>query len=192
MKLGQGAQDIFPKTHTLEQASGPTFYTLGFLVALILWAFGLVWLFFASASIARSKSFPFNIGWWGFTFPLGVFSASTCQMGKELPSRFFDILGTVSSVYLAGGWTTPDSFPDTFTVCHSVVDYCQHRDTERSHLGQDILRAVFGGFEGAGGGEGCREGSMSCVDSQLIACEPRLWIQYYININLIHSSLLSF
>lgn len=96
MKLGQCARDIFPKTNTLEQASGSTFYTLGFLVALILWAFGLVWLFFALASIARSKNFPFNIGWWGFTFPTGVFAASTVQMGTELPSKFFNILGTVS------------------------------------------------------------------------------------------------
>lgn len=95
MKLGQAAQEIFPKTQTLEAASGPIFYTMGFMIALILWSFGLVWLFFALASIARSKSFPFNIGWWGFTFPLGVYATSTCQMGKELPSEFFRVLGTV-------------------------------------------------------------------------------------------------
>jgi tellurite resistance protein TehA-like permease len=95
MKLGKSAQTIFAQTHTLEASSGPTFYTLGFLVALILWSFGLVWLFFASASIAKSRSFPFNIGWWGFTFPLGVFATSTCQMGRELPSEFFKVLGTV-------------------------------------------------------------------------------------------------
>lgn len=96
MRLGQRARDIFPITHTLEQSSGPTFYTMGFLIALILWAFGLVWLFFALASIVYSRTFPFNIGWWGFTFPLGVFAASTCQMAKELPSGFFAVLGTVS------------------------------------------------------------------------------------------------
>lgn len=96
MKLGQCAQDIFPLTHTLEQSSGPIFYTFGFLTALILWAFGLVWLFFASASIAYSRTFPFNIGWWGFTFPLGVYAASTVQMANELPSAFFAVLGTVS------------------------------------------------------------------------------------------------
>ncbi|RDK42559.1 hypothetical protein M752DRAFT_251748 [Aspergillus phoenicis ATCC 13157] len=95
MKLGQAAQEIFPKTQTLEAASGPIFYTMGFMIALILWSFGLVWLFFALASIARSKSFPFNIGWWGFTFPLGVYATSTCQMGKELPSEFFRVLGTL-------------------------------------------------------------------------------------------------
>jgi len=96
MKLGQCARDIFPNTRTLEQSSGATFYTLGFQVALILWSFGLVWLFFASASIAYSRTFPFNIGWWGFTFPLGGFAASTVQMGTELPSRFCNVLGTVS------------------------------------------------------------------------------------------------
>lgn len=99
MKLGKSAQTIFAQTHTLEASSGSTFYTLGFLVALILWSFGLVWLFFASASIARCRSFPFNIGWWGFTFPLGVFAASTCQMGRELPSEFFKMLGTVRRSY---------------------------------------------------------------------------------------------
>ncbi|CAL5869231.1 uncharacterized protein PFLUO_LOCUS3459 [Penicillium psychrofluorescens] len=104
MKLGQCAQAIFPQTHTLEQASGPMFYTIGFLVALILWSFGLVWLFFASASIARSRTFPFNIGWWGFTFPLGVFASSTCQLGSELPSRFFDVLGTILSLCVVGLW----------------------------------------------------------------------------------------
>ncbi|KAJ5300461.1 short-chain dehydrogenase [Penicillium atrosanguineum] len=104
MKLGQCARDIFPQTHTLEESSGATFYTLGFLVALILWSSGLVWLFFASASIAYSRSFPFNIGWWGFTFPLGVFATSTVQMGTELPSRFFNILGTILSVFVVVLW----------------------------------------------------------------------------------------
>ncbi|KAJ6018199.1 hypothetical protein N7451_001578 [Penicillium sp. IBT 35674x] len=104
MKLGQCARDIFPKTHTLEEGSGPTFYTLGFLVALILWSFGLVWLFFASASIAHCKKFPFNIGWWGFTFPLGVYAASTTQIGTELPSKFFAVLGTILSLCVVVLW----------------------------------------------------------------------------------------
>ncbi|PIG84386.1 C4-dicarboxylate transporter/malic acid transport protein [Aspergillus arachidicola] len=73
LELGKAARTIFPQAHTLQPSSGDVFYTVGFLVALILWAFALVWLFFALASIVRCKSFPFNIGWWGFTFPLGVF-----------------------------------------------------------------------------------------------------------------------
>ncbi|RAL11934.1 TDT family transporter [Aspergillus homomorphus CBS 101889] len=104
MKLGSAAQTIFPQTHTLESEAGPIFYTMGFLVGLILWAFGLVWLFLAIASIARCRKFPFNIGWWGFTFPLGVFATSTCQLGKELPSSFFRVLGTIVSLCVVVLW----------------------------------------------------------------------------------------
>lgn len=88
---------IFPETLTLQSSannSGEILYILGWLIATIMWGFGLVWLFFAFASITRSK-FPFNMGWWGFTFPLGVFTTSTTQMAKELPSEFFKVLGTV-------------------------------------------------------------------------------------------------
>ncbi|PYH90493.1 sulfite efflux pump SSU1 [Aspergillus ellipticus CBS 707.79] len=104
MKLGQAAQTIFPQTNTLEGSSGATFYTVGFMIALMLWAFALVWLFFASASIAHCKSFPFNIGWWGFTFPLGTFALSSCQLGRELPSRFFSVFGTIVSVCVVVLW----------------------------------------------------------------------------------------
>ncbi|OJJ08631.1 hypothetical protein ASPVEDRAFT_57662 [Aspergillus versicolor CBS 583.65] len=104
MKLGKAAQTIFPETHTLQELSGPTFQAMGFLVGLILWAFGLVWLFFASASIARCKTFPFNIGWWGFTFPIGAYASCTCQIGAELPSAFFRVLGTIISLCVVALW----------------------------------------------------------------------------------------
>ncbi|MCJ1383488.1 Plasma membrane sulfite pump involved in sulfite metabolism [Xylographa soralifera] len=98
MQLGKVAMQLFPITGTLggtKTNAGDTLYVIGWLVALIMWGFGLVWLFFALASISRSK-FPFNMGWWGFTFPLGVFTTSTVTFGKEMPSVFFDVLGTVS------------------------------------------------------------------------------------------------
>lgn len=97
MELGKVAMDIFPKTGTLQTSttnSGDILYVVGWMIAIIMWGFALVWFFFAAESITRSR-FPFNMGWWGFTFPLGVFTASTAQMGKELPSRFFDVLATV-------------------------------------------------------------------------------------------------
>lgn len=97
MLLGKDAMTIFPKTQTLSAAttsSGEILYVVGWLAAVIMWGFGLVWLFFAAASISRNK-FPFNMGWWGFTFPLGVFTVSTTTMGIELPSAFFRVLGTV-------------------------------------------------------------------------------------------------
>ena len=48
----------------------------------------------ALASISRSK-LPFNMGWWGFTFPLGVLTVSVTTIGKETGSRFFLVPGTV-------------------------------------------------------------------------------------------------
>ncbi|KAF5876149.1 putative c4-dicarboxylate transporter malic acid transport protein [Botrytis fragariae] len=107
MQLGKVSLTVFPQTNTLPAipapGPGPIFYTLGFLFALIMWGFGLLWLFFALASISRSR-FPFNMGWWGFTFPLGVFTTSTVMIGAELPSRFFRVLGTIFSVLVTALW----------------------------------------------------------------------------------------
>jgi tellurite resistance protein TehA-like permease len=99
MQLGKDSMDIFPQTHTVMQvqSAGEILYVVGLGLALIMWGFGLVWLFFAVASISRSK-FPFNMGWWGFTFPLGVFTVATTTIAKELPSLFFKVLGTVSAM----------------------------------------------------------------------------------------------
>jgi tellurite resistance protein TehA-like permease len=100
MQLGKVALQVFPQTGTLlGQPSGESLYNFGFIAALIMWGYGLVWLFFAVASLSCSK-FPFNMGWWGFTFPLGVFSISTITFGEEMPSTFFRVLGTVGFAYL--------------------------------------------------------------------------------------------
>ncbi|EEA23542.1 Plasma membrane sulfite pump involved in sulfite metabolism [Talaromyces marneffei ATCC 18224] len=105
-KLGLLMPTVLTKTHngTLPGVAGDIFSTLGFMIALILWGFGLSWLFFALTSIAYTRNFPFNIGWWGFTFPLGVFALSTCQIGRELGSKFFLVLGTIFSVAVVLLW----------------------------------------------------------------------------------------
>lgn len=101
MQLGKVAMQVFPVTKSLSAAAGnagEVLYIVGWLMALIMWGFGLVWFFFALASITRSR-FPFNMGWWGFTFPLGVFTVSTTTIGRELPSTFFLVLGTVRTLF---------------------------------------------------------------------------------------------
>lgn len=98
MKNGLTAQNVFMKTSFFGEGNKnaiATVYVLGIMTALLLWAFGLVWLFFALASIIRCKKFPFNIGWWGFTFPMGAYALATCQIGEEMDSGFFKVLGTV-------------------------------------------------------------------------------------------------
>lgn len=99
MQLGKVAMHVFPKTSTLATPttnSGEVIYVVSWLIATVMWGFALVWMFIAVASLASKRfRFPFAMGWWGFTFPLGVFTTSTTQMGKELPSRFFNVFGTV-------------------------------------------------------------------------------------------------
>ncbi|KAH9877945.1 hypothetical protein J1614_003162 [Plenodomus biglobosus] len=103
MQLGTQAAKVFPVTGTLDPIAGEVLYVVGWAAATVLWGFGLVWLFFAVASIARSK-FPFNMGWWGFTFPIGVFTMSTITMGLELPSAFFRYLGTALAISVMVLW----------------------------------------------------------------------------------------
>lgn len=97
MYLGKVSRENFAQTHVLSEVAGEVVYILGFFVALIMWGFGLVWLVFALATIYKCHPFPFNMGWWGFTFPLGVYAVSTITFGVELPSRFFKVFGIVSA-----------------------------------------------------------------------------------------------
>jgi tellurite resistance protein TehA-like permease len=54
----------------MEQA-GTTFYLVGLLLGIILWGFAVLWFVIAIIMIGTAPSFPFNMGWWGFIFPVG-------------------------------------------------------------------------------------------------------------------------
>ncbi|KAJ4520200.1 Sulfite efflux pump SSU1 [Exophiala dermatitidis] len=109
MNMGRVARDVFPRTGFLPGLSsanmaGDVVYVMGVFVALIMWGFGLCWLVFALATIYLTRPFPFNMGWWGFTFPLGVYAISTMTFGEEMPSSFFKVLGTMLSVAVVLLW----------------------------------------------------------------------------------------
>ena len=93
--LGRISKEVFPRTNTIDPMAGTFVYIAGLFIAIIMWGWGLLWFAFALASIYQSRPFPFNMGWWGFTFPLGVYSVSTMLIGEELPSLFFRVLGTI-------------------------------------------------------------------------------------------------
>lgn len=105
--LGLVSRTVFPQVSLFSSASaiaGEIAFVFGFLVALPLWGFGLAWLLFALFSIHKSRPFPFSMGWWGFTFPLGVFSVSTLEFGIRMSSLFFKVLGTVFSAAVVLLW----------------------------------------------------------------------------------------
>jgi tellurite resistance protein TehA-like permease len=71
--LGKVARHNFPLTGTLSlmPQAGGIFYLIGLILGIILWSFALVWFIVAIIMIATAVSFPFNMGWWGFIFPVG-------------------------------------------------------------------------------------------------------------------------
>ena len=76
-------------------------------LALVIWGFGLVWLILATSSVLdlmRREKIGFNMGWWGFTFPIGVFAVCTTQFGTELDSMAFKVIGTVLSCTVVALW----------------------------------------------------------------------------------------
>ncbi|KAI1621389.1 sulfite efflux pump SSU1 [Exophiala viscosa] len=103
-KLGNVAMRIFALTKTIHPLAGDLAYSLGILLCLIMWGFTLLWLFLAVASIHHCKHFPFNMGWWGFTFPIGTFALSSNALAQEIPSRFFRVIGSITSVCVLVLW----------------------------------------------------------------------------------------
>lgn len=47
---------------------------------------------------------PFNLGWWGFTFPLGVYALTTLKLANVLHLAFFNVVGSVLVAALAWMW----------------------------------------------------------------------------------------
>ena len=81
---------------------------IGVIGGLVLWGYGAWWLVMASAitlSYVR-QGLPFNMGWWGFTFPLGVYTLATLSLGAQTGMGFFTVLGGVFVIALVGFWIT--------------------------------------------------------------------------------------
>ena len=116
LTLGNADAAVFPeRLHALAQFA----QTGGVLVALVLWGFGLWWMAMAILFTLRylREGLPFNMGWWGFTFPLGVFSAATFLLAGKTGFWVFSPLATGFTVLLAFFWILVawKSFPGLWT-----------------------------------------------------------------------------
>ena len=87
--LGKVARHNFRFTDTLTTLpqAGETFYLMGLLLGLVLWGFAMIWFIIAIIMIATSGPFPFNMGWWGFIFPVGESCKLTLQVATLIHSR---------------------------------------------------------------------------------------------------------
>lgn len=104
IQMGSAARRILGDKYI--QGLGDTAYGTGFIAAIMLWGYGLWYLIVAvfSVSITVKQKIPFNMGWWGLTFPLGVFTAATISIGTILDSMFFLVLGAIFVCILVVIW----------------------------------------------------------------------------------------
>ncbi|OLY77572.1 Sulfite efflux pump SSU1 [Smittium mucronatum] len=118
--LGQGSFGILNMGITstkLFNATGKEFVPVdmiskvaeagGTLMGLVIWGFGIFWLSMAVACVIYGlahNEVKFNIGWWGLTFPLGVFISSTNTLATLLQNRGFKIFGAVLTISLTILW----------------------------------------------------------------------------------------
>jgi len=79
---------------------------VGLIGAILLWGYGVWW--FAMAVLVTLKylreGLPFNMGCWGYTFPLGVYTLATLRLHMMLPIGAFSIFGGMLVVALATFW----------------------------------------------------------------------------------------
>ncbi len=85
---------------------GNTARGIGVIGGLLLWGYGLWWM--ASAILITMRylrdGLPFNLGWWGYTFPLGVYAVATLRLSLLLPIHAFAVFGAVLVAALALLW----------------------------------------------------------------------------------------
>jgi C4-dicarboxylate transporter/malic acid transport protein len=79
---------------------------LGVLAGLTLWGFGLWWLLLATLITVRyfRAGVPFNLGWWGYTFPLGVYALATLKLAATLHLAVFSGFGAALVAALVVLW----------------------------------------------------------------------------------------
>ncbi|WP_431093079.1 TDT family transporter [Pseudomonas brassicacearum] len=79
---------------------------LGLVAGITLWGLGLWWMLMALLITARylRAGIPFNLGWWGFTFPLGVYALTTLKLADLLGLVFFSVFGAVLVAMLVVMW----------------------------------------------------------------------------------------
>ena len=89
----------------LEQL-GMFFKNAGIVASFILLGFGVWW--FAIAVLTTLKhaatDLPFNLGWWGLTFPLGVFTLAVLNLGHQLHVSFIVNTGLAFAAILMMLW----------------------------------------------------------------------------------------
>lgn len=79
---------------------------IGLIGGLLMWGYGLWWLAMATMITLRHLrgGLPFNLGWWAYTFPLGVYAVATLRLSSLLPVPALAIFAQALVAALAALW----------------------------------------------------------------------------------------
>ena len=91
--LGGAAPKIFAANGLASV--GEVAFGLGVIGGLMLWGYGVWWLSLAVLKTVRylREGLPFNLGWWGFTFPLAVYTLATLALARVTGLGLFGFSG---------------------------------------------------------------------------------------------------
>ena len=79
---------------------------IGVIGGAVFWGYGIWWIGMAILMTARyvSEGMPFNLGWWAFTFPLGVYSIASLALARQTDLPFLTAIGAALVACLAVVW----------------------------------------------------------------------------------------
>jgi C4-dicarboxylate transporter/malic acid transport protein len=103
--LGADAPHVFAAAGM--PAIGPVAEGIGVIGGVMLWGYGLWWLALSvltTLRYLRGEGMPFNLGWWGFTFPLGVYAVGTLTLANQTGLGFLSAIGGGLVLLLAALW----------------------------------------------------------------------------------------
>ena len=102
--LGGAAPAVFAANGLGDYSAGAR--GVGLIGGVLLWGYGLWWMATAVLVTLRylRQGLPFNIGWWGYTFPLGVYAVATLKLSTILPIPAFAVFGGAQVIALASLW----------------------------------------------------------------------------------------
>ncbi|RDI67615.1 TDT family transporter [Nocardia pseudobrasiliensis] len=107
--LGQSVTAAGLLADTAPQAL-PSLYASGLAVFAVVygvaaWGFAMLWLGLALAVTLRArKAMPFNLTWWGFTFPLGTCVTGSTVLYARTGANVFALVAVALYVLLVAAW----------------------------------------------------------------------------------------
>ena len=86
--------------------AGVVAHGFGVIGGLLLWGYGGWWLLIAVAMTCTylPRGLPFNMGWWGFIFPLGVYTAASFALAAQTGLAFFTWAGVAQTICVGAVW----------------------------------------------------------------------------------------